>query len=230
MNTISTTTESKLIDVELMSTHNILESTSVTTFMPEEEASICPLLSSNTNSITIPPTLSHPMTLYNTNKVADNISSDSLHRLGEGQLVDSSSSSGSSSGIAINVSEDVSNNFFNKQTSYKHLQPNNTAIINEVVLIRNNILLIFRILFTVCINNIYIFYFFILYIFIFLFTKGIYWPKLYKWCFSNGCKHTLFCSLELATYTEVYFFYICVGIIGYVHCGCGYDSFFTTDL
>lgn len=133
MNTVTLVTESKMIDVELMSAHKFLESSSVTTFMPEEEASICPLLASNTNSITIPPTLSHPTTLYNKHEIVDNNSSDSLHRLKEGKLVESCSSSGSSSGLAINVPENVSTNFFNKQTAYKHLQPNNTSIINEVI-------------------------------------------------------------------------------------------------
>lgn len=134
MNTMGIVTEAKLLDVEAIPVHNLLESHSVTTFMPEEEASICPLLSSNTNGVITPLAFSHPLTICNNHELDESNSSSNLCRLG-GNKTDSCSSSGSSSSLAMNVSEDVSANLFNKHNSYKHLQPNNTFIMEVIIVI-----------------------------------------------------------------------------------------------
>lgn len=132
MNTMGIAPESKLLDIERIPAHNLLESPSVTTFMPEEEASMCPLLSSNTNGVITPLTFSHPLTMRNNHEIDESNSSSNLCRL-EGIKAGSCSSSGSSSSLAMNVTENVSANLFNKHHSYKHLQPNNTFILEVFI-------------------------------------------------------------------------------------------------
>lgn len=123
MNTMGISTDPALLQVEL--SQNLLESPSVSTFMPEEEASIYPLLSSNTNGTITPLTFSHPLTPCIDN---DNDSNMSTNLCNEDGKVETSSSSGSSSGIGISVPSDIdaSTTLFNKH-SYKHL-PNNNVI------------------------------------------------------------------------------------------------------
>ncbi|KAL9930755.1 amino acid transporter heavy chain SLC3A1-like isoform 1-T2 [Glossina fuscipes fuscipes] len=123
MNTMGISTDPALLQVEL--SQNLIESPSVSTFMPEEEASIYPLLSSNTNGTITPLTFSHPLTPCIDN---DNDSNMSTNLCNEDGKVETSSSSGSSSGIGISVPSDIdaSTTLFNKH-SYKHL-PNNNVI------------------------------------------------------------------------------------------------------
>lgn len=121
MNTMGISTDPALLDVELPRT--LIESPSVSTFLPEEEASICPLLSSNTNGSTTPMTFSHPLTPCIDN---DNDSNTSANLCNEDAKVETSSSSGSSSGIGMSVPDATSTTLFNKH-SYKHLQKNNSS-------------------------------------------------------------------------------------------------------
>ncbi|XP_013113563.2 alpha-amylase 3 isoform X1 [Stomoxys calcitrans] len=121
MNKMGISTDPALLDVELP--HTLIESPSVSTFMPEEEASICPLLSSNTNGSTTPMTFSHPLTPCIDN---DNDSNTSANLCNEDGKVETSSSSGSSSGIGMSVPDATSTTLFNKH-SYKHLQNNNSS-------------------------------------------------------------------------------------------------------
>uniref|UniRef100_A0A1A9W5C9 Glycosyl hydrolase family 13 catalytic domain-containing protein n=1 Tax=Glossina brevipalpis TaxID=37001 RepID=A0A1A9W5C9_9MUSC len=123
MNTMGISTDPALLQVEL--SQNLIESPSVSTFMPEEEASIYPLLSSNMNGTVTPLTFSHPLTPCIDN---DNDSNISTNLCNEDGKVETSSSSGSSSGIGISVPSDIdaSTTLFNKH-SYKHL-PNNNVI------------------------------------------------------------------------------------------------------
>ncbi|XP_073824526.1 amino acid transporter heavy chain SLC3A1-like [Musca autumnalis] len=121
MNKMGISTDPALLDVELPRT--LIESPSVSTFLPEEEASICPLLSSNTNGSTTPMTFSHPLTPCIDN---DNDSNTSANLCNEDGKVETSSSSGSSSGIGMSVPDETSATLFNKH-SYKHLQNNNTS-------------------------------------------------------------------------------------------------------
>ncbi|XP_037814476.1 neutral and basic amino acid transport protein rBAT-like isoform X1 [Lucilia sericata] len=122
MNTMGISTDPALLDVELPRT--LIESPSVSTFLPEEEASICPLLSSNTNGTTTPLTFSHPLTPCIDN---DNDSNTSANLCNEDAKVETSSSSGSSSGIGMSVPDATSTALFNKH-SYKHLQKNNSSV------------------------------------------------------------------------------------------------------
>ncbi|KAM7354720.1 amino acid transporter heavy chain SLC3A1-like [Cochliomyia hominivorax] len=122
MNTMGISTDPALLDVELPRT--LIESPSVSTFLPEEEASICPLLSSNTNGTTTPLTFSHPLTPCIDN---DNDSNTSANLCNEDAKVETSSSSGSSSGIGMSVPDATTTTLFNKH-SYKHLQKNNSSI------------------------------------------------------------------------------------------------------
>ncbi|XP_065355844.1 amino acid transporter heavy chain SLC3A1-like [Calliphora vicina] len=122
MNTMGISTDPGLLDVELPRT--LIESPSVSTFLPEEEASICPLLSSNTNGTTTPMTFSHPLTPCIDN---DNDSNTSANLCNEDAKVETSSSSGSSSGIGMSVPDATSTALFNKH-SYKHLQKNNSSV------------------------------------------------------------------------------------------------------
>lgn len=116
-------TDPNLLDVELPRT--LIESPSVSTFLPEEEASICPLLSSNTNGTTTPMTFSHPLTpcIDNDN---DNDSNTSGNLCNEDAKVETSSSSGSSSGIGMSVPDATSTALLSNH-SYKHLQKNNSS-------------------------------------------------------------------------------------------------------
>lgn len=116
MNNIGISTEPNLLDVELPRT--LIESPSVSTFLPEEEASICPLLS-NTNGTSTPLTFSHPLTPN-----ADNDSNASANLVNEDTKAETSSSTGSSSGIGMDVTDTAATSLFNKH-AYQHLQKNN---------------------------------------------------------------------------------------------------------
>ncbi|XP_030246385.1 uncharacterized protein LOC108649670 isoform X1 [Drosophila navojoa] len=106
-------TEPSFLEVELPQT--LLESPSVSTFLPDEEASICPLLSSNT---ALGQTLvSHPLS---PNVVPSDITSSNISNT---DCKAETSSSGSSTGIAMDAMETTAN-LFNK-VNYHHLQNNN---------------------------------------------------------------------------------------------------------
>lgn len=99
---------------------SLTESPSVTTFLPEEDASTCPLLP-NTPS---PPPLafSHPLT-----PSVDNESNDSVNC--EDTKAETSSS-GSSSGIAMDAPDAAATSLFNKH-AYHHLGKNGDIAIQE---------------------------------------------------------------------------------------------------
>ncbi|KRG03827.1 uncharacterized protein LOC26528439 isoform X1 [Drosophila mojavensis] len=110
MDNMEISTEPSLLEVELPQT--LLESPSVSTFLPDEEASICPLLSSNT---ALGQTLiSHPLS---PNVVPSDITSSNISNT---DCKAETSSSGSSTGIAMETTASL----FNK-VNYHHLQNNN---------------------------------------------------------------------------------------------------------
>lgn len=119
MDNMEISTEPSLLEVELPQT--LLESPSVSTFLPDEEASICPLLSSNT---ALGQTLiSHPLS---PNVVPSDITSSNISNT---DCKAETSSSGSSTGIAMETTASL----FNK-VNYHHLQNNNitTQVIREI--------------------------------------------------------------------------------------------------
>ncbi|XP_030557272.1 4F2 cell-surface antigen heavy chain-like isoform X1 [Drosophila novamexicana] len=109
-------TEPAFLEVELPQT--LLESPSVSTFLPDEEASIFPLLSSNGGLE--PVLLSHPLspTIVASDITSSNISNTDCKA--------DTSSSGSSTGIAMDAMETASSSLFNK-VNYHHLQNNNVT-------------------------------------------------------------------------------------------------------
>lgn len=117
MDNMGISTEPSFLEVELPQT--LLESPSVSNFLPDEEASICPLLSSNGG-----PVLSHP--LSQTIAAGDFSSS----QINSEDCKAETSSSDSSTGIAIDALEATSTNLFNK-VNYHHLQ-NNNIVTNQV--------------------------------------------------------------------------------------------------
>ncbi|KAL7740864.1 hypothetical protein ACLKA6_014029 [Drosophila palustris] len=112
-------TEPSFLEVELPQT--LIESPSVSTFLPEEEASICPLLSRN-NALGAE-LLSHPLspTIITNDITSSNISNTDCKA--------ETSSSGSSTGIAMDAM-DTSTNLFNI-VNYHHLQDNNMTMNQE---------------------------------------------------------------------------------------------------
>ncbi|XP_062124244.1 uncharacterized protein LOC133837479 isoform X1 [Drosophila sulfurigaster albostrigata] len=119
MDSLGISTEPSFLEVELPQT--LLESPSVSTFLPDEEASICPLLSSNNTLGT--GLLSHPLS---PNIAASDITSSNISNT---DCKAETSSSGSSTGIAMDAM-DTSTNLFNK-VNYHHLQNNNMTINQE---------------------------------------------------------------------------------------------------
>ncbi|XP_034669439.1 uncharacterized protein LOC117902278 isoform X3 [Drosophila subobscura] len=110
MNKMGVPTESTFLDVKLPQT--LLESPSTSTFLPEEEAAFCPLLSSRMSG-----PIAHPLSPNHMN-IDGTTSQISLDGKAE------SSSTDSSSGIAIDVQESTTNNLYHNG-SYQHLQNNN---------------------------------------------------------------------------------------------------------
>ncbi|KAH8263104.1 hypothetical protein KR044_004367 [Drosophila immigrans] len=119
MDSLGISTEPSFLEVELPQT--LLESPSVSTFLPDEEASICPLLSGNNALGT--GLLSHPLS---PNMAASDITSSNISNT---DCKAETSSSGSSTGIAMDAM-DTSTNLFNK-VNYHHLQNNNMTINQE---------------------------------------------------------------------------------------------------
>lgn len=118
MDNMGISTEPSFLEVELPQT--LLESPSVSNFLPDEEASICPLLSSNGG----PVLLSHPLSQ---NIAASDFGSSNIN---SEDCKAETSSSDSSTGIAIDALEATSTNLFNK-VNYHHLQ-NNNIVTNQV--------------------------------------------------------------------------------------------------
>lgn len=115
-------TDPPLLDVELPSA--LMESPSVSTFLPEEEASICPLLSTNSST---PLAFSHPLT---PSADIDNDSNNSNLGICEDTKAETSSSSGSSSGIGMDVTDTAATSLFN-HNSYHHLRKNNNEVMQD---------------------------------------------------------------------------------------------------
>ncbi|XP_023163875.2 uncharacterized protein LOC111594688 [Drosophila hydei] len=113
MDNMEISTEPSFLEVELPQT--LLESPSVSTFLPDEEASICPLLSSN--SALGQSLLSHPLC---PNIVASDMTSSNISNT---DCKADTSSSGSSTGIAMDAIEATSSLF--NTVNYHHLQNNN---------------------------------------------------------------------------------------------------------
>lgn len=119
MDNMGISTEPSFLEVELPQT--LIESPSVSTFLPDEEASICPLLSGNNALGT--ELLSHPLS---PNIAASDITSSNISNT---DCKAETSSSGSSDGIAMDAM-DTSTNLFNI-VNYHHLQNNNMTINQE---------------------------------------------------------------------------------------------------
>uniref|UniRef100_W8AVH0 Alpha-amylase 3 n=1 Tax=Ceratitis capitata TaxID=7213 RepID=W8AVH0_CERCA len=119
MNAMGISTDPTLLNVELPAT--LIESPSVSTFLPEEEASICPLLST-TNGTSTPVTFSHPLTPCIDN---DSTASANLCNEDADAKVETSSSSGSSSGLGMDAPDTAATTLFHKPHAYQHLQLNN---------------------------------------------------------------------------------------------------------
>ncbi|XP_036321094.1 uncharacterized protein LOC118735445 [Rhagoletis pomonella] len=118
MNTMGISTDPTLLSVEMPTT--LMESPSVSTFLPEEESSICPLLST-TNGTSTPVTFSHPLTpcIDNDSTASVNLCNDDADAKVE------TSSSGSSSGIGMDAPDAAETTLFHKSNAYQHLQVNN---------------------------------------------------------------------------------------------------------
>ncbi|XP_033249060.1 4F2 cell-surface antigen heavy chain-like [Drosophila miranda] len=112
MNKMGVPTEPTFLDVQLPKT--LLESPSTSTFLPDEEAAFCPLLSSRMLG-----PIAHPLSPNHMD--TDGITSNCQISL---DCKAESSSTDSSSGIAIDVQESATNNLFHNG-SYQHLQNNN---------------------------------------------------------------------------------------------------------
>lgn len=125
MNAMGISTDPTLLDVELPAT--LIESPSVSTFLPEEEASTCPLLST-TNGTSTPVTFSHPLTPCNDN---DSTASANLCNEDADAKVETSSSSGSSSGIGMDAPDTAATTLFHKTHAYQHLQVNNGGAVQD---------------------------------------------------------------------------------------------------
>ncbi|XP_053959224.1 maltase 2-like [Anastrepha ludens] len=125
MNAMGISTDPTLLDVELPAT--LIESPSVSTFLPEEEASICPLLST-TNGTSTPVTFSHPLTPCIDN---DSTASANLCNEDADAKVETSSSSGSSSGIGMDAPDTAATTLFHKPLAYQHLQVNNGGAVQD---------------------------------------------------------------------------------------------------
>lgn len=108
-------TDPSLLGVELPSSGGMSLSPSVSTFLPEEDASICPLISTTPSP---PLAFSHPLTP----SACDNASQSSVNC--EDTKAETSSS-GSSSGIGMDVNDnDAATTLFNKN-AYQHLRKTN---------------------------------------------------------------------------------------------------------
>ncbi|XP_017841197.1 uncharacterized protein LOC108598932 isoform X2 [Drosophila busckii] len=107
MDNMGISTEPSFLEVELPQT--LLESPSTSTFLPDEEASICPLLSNS--SILGPASLSHPL---NPNHNGSDITSCNISNT---DCKAETSSSDSSTGIAMDALDSTSTNLFNKDSS-----------------------------------------------------------------------------------------------------------------
>ncbi|XP_032595104.1 4F2 cell-surface antigen heavy chain [Drosophila grimshawi] len=116
MDNMGISTEPSFLEVELPQT--LLESPSTSTFLPDEEASVCPLLHSNNSALDPVLLSSHPLS---PNIVANDITSSNISNT---DCKAETSSSGSSDGIAMDAMESTSTNLFNK-VNYHHLQNNN---------------------------------------------------------------------------------------------------------
>ncbi|XP_050319441.1 alpha-amylase 3-like [Bactrocera neohumeralis] len=126
MNAMGISTDPTLLDVELPAT--LIESPSVSTFLPEEEASTCPLLST-TNGTSTPVTFSHPLTpcIDNDSTASANLCNDE----DADAKVETSSSSGSSSGIGMDAPDTAATTLFHKTHAYQHLQVNNGGAVQD---------------------------------------------------------------------------------------------------
>ncbi|EDV98884.1 GH13354 [Drosophila grimshawi] len=121
-------TEPSFLEVELPQT--LLESPSTSTFLPDEEASVCPLLHSNNSALDPVLLSSHPLS---PNIVANDITSSNISNT---DCKAETSSSGSSDGIAMDAMESTSTNLFNK-VNYHHLQNNNITTNQQVIAARS---------------------------------------------------------------------------------------------
>ncbi|XP_030384209.1 4F2 cell-surface antigen heavy chain-like [Scaptodrosophila lebanonensis] len=113
MENMGLSTNPSFLDVELSQT--LITSPSISTLMHDEEASICPLLSNN--NISGPLEMSHPLSANCTSKDVS---------LSNANFKAETSSSGSSTGLAMDASESPSTNLFNK-TNYQNLQNTNVS-------------------------------------------------------------------------------------------------------
>lgn len=121
MNSLGISTDPTLLSVDLPSSLNT--SPSVSTFLPEEEASICPLLPATTPS---PPPLDyiHPLT-PSTGADSGTVNTESARDCGDDEDRDRANAedtSSSSSGIGIDVNGGP-NSIFTKN-AYQHLACN----------------------------------------------------------------------------------------------------------
>uniref|UniRef100_A0A1B0D366 Glycosyl hydrolase family 13 catalytic domain-containing protein n=1 Tax=Phlebotomus papatasi TaxID=29031 RepID=A0A1B0D366_PHLPP len=120
MNNLGISTDPALLGVELPS--SLMTSPSVSTFMPEEDASICPLLPTTPS----PPPMDfiHPLT------PSTGIEEENTGELRGDDAQAETSSSGSSSGIGIQVTANGPGSLFNKH-AYQHLGGKNGDIVQE---------------------------------------------------------------------------------------------------
>ncbi|XP_059616802.1 alpha-amylase 3-like [Phlebotomus argentipes] len=120
MNNLGISTDPALLGVELSS--SLTTSPSVSTFMPEEDASICPLLPTTPS----PPPMDfiHPLTPN------AGIEEENNEQLRDDDAQAETSSSGSSSGIGIQVTANGPGSLFNKH-AYQHLGCKNGDITQE---------------------------------------------------------------------------------------------------
>lgn len=118
MNNLGISTDPTLLSVDLPS--SLTTSPSVSTFLPEEDASTCPLLPSTPS----PPCMDfiHPLT--------PNTGDGDITEMTGDDAQAETSSSGSSSGIGIQVTATGASNLFNKH-AYQHLKKNGDLNLQE---------------------------------------------------------------------------------------------------
>lgn len=118
MNNLAISTDPALLSVDLPS--SLTESPSVSTFLPEEDASTCPLLP---NTPSPPPmTFSHPLTPGGETGSNDSVNCEDTKA--------ETSSSGSSSGIGMDVVDAAATSLFHKH-AYQHLGKNGDLSMQE---------------------------------------------------------------------------------------------------
>ncbi|XP_067621581.1 amino acid transporter heavy chain SLC3A1-like isoform X1 [Eurosta solidaginis] len=119
MSKMGISTDPTLLGVELPSM--LVESPSVSTFLPDDESSSYPLLCT-TNGTSTPVTFSHPLTPCQDN---DSTASGNLCNEDADVKAETSSSTGSSSGIGMDAPDTAATALFHKPHAYQHFQLNN---------------------------------------------------------------------------------------------------------